>query len=74
MIKYYLWNGSDCNKKIVFKNNEFFSWLKRNSNRTIPDEEIGLMETDFGTFQKDSYPYAAAAVSEQIIPGAIQLI
>jgi len=26
------------------------SWLKRNSNRTIPDEEIGLMETDFGTF------------------------
>ena len=51
MIKYCLWNGSDCNnKKIVFKNNESFSWLKRNSNRTIPDEEIGLMETDFGTF------------------------
>ena len=34
--------GQDRNKK--------FSWLKRNSNRTIPDEEIGLLETDFGTF------------------------
>ena len=51
MMMYCLWNGSDCNiKKIVYKNNEYFSWLKRNSNRTIPDEEIGLMETDFGTF------------------------
>ena len=35
---------------VMAKNNEKFSWLKRNSNRTIPDEEIGLMETDFGTF------------------------
>jgi len=41
-----VWKCAGCNGK----NNEKFSWLKRNSNRTIPDEEIGLMETDFGTF------------------------